>query len=149
MNSAAGPTSHNGFAIGKEIFDVQAKIVEGIAIEVDALLLTLGTLAKIGCGSVVVLIHWGDDFIRDLQIALVPEFFKKTADYGFILFRHGGSPYKKNEFLLARGELELPGTAGVLGMKTCTSNRRQGPARGNRNEPIGFYPVGARCGTKP
>jgi len=35
---------------------------------------------------------------------------------------------KKKNILLADGELEWPGTAGVLGMKTCTSNRRQGPA---------------------
>jgi hypothetical protein len=43
-------------------------------------------------------VRGGDEFIRDLQIALVPKFIKQTADYSFILFRHGGSPYKKKEF---------------------------------------------------
>jgi hypothetical protein len=95
MNAAAGPTSHNGFAIGKEIFHVQAKILEGVAIKGDALLLTFGTLAKIGRGSVMVLIRGGDDFIRDLQIALIPKFIKQAADNSFILFRHNGSPYKQ------------------------------------------------------
>jgi hypothetical protein len=40
----------------------------------------------------------GDDkFIRDQHIAFVPKFIKHTADDSFILFRHGGSPFKKFE----------------------------------------------------
>jgi hypothetical protein len=76
MNAAAGPASHNGLAFGKKIFDVQSKIVEHCD-RVDALLFALGTLAQIGRGSVMVLIRGGDDFIRDLQSALVQSSSKR------------------------------------------------------------------------
>ena len=42
-----------------------------------------------------------------------------------------------------------PGTAGVLGVQTCTSDRRWGPARGTREEPNWFCPLSARCGAWP
>jgi hypothetical protein len=28
-----------------------------------------------------------------LQVALVPDFFEQTTDIGFVLFRHGESPF--------------------------------------------------------
>src|SRR6266852_3289059 len=93
MNAAARPASHNGIAVGKEIFNGQTKIVQRAAIEIDSFLLTLGTLAKVGGRWVIVHVSGGDGFIRDLQIALVPKFIKQTTDNSFILFRHGGSPY--------------------------------------------------------
>src|SRR5260370_9999678 len=150
MNAAAGPASHNGFAVGKKIFDVQAKIVEGDAIQVAALLLTLGTLAKIGRGSVMVLIRRGDDFIRDLQSALVPEFFKKTADNSFILFRHGDSPYNKCK-LPARVRRVGVGMKRLASWVYRPARRTGGRAPRERIEsnPFVFYPFSALSGPKP
>ncbi len=93
MDTAAGPAGHNGFAVSKEIFDVQTKIMEGGAIEVDSFLFTLRALAKIGSRRVMVHVIGDDKFIRDQHIAFVPKFIEQTADNGFILFRHGGSPF--------------------------------------------------------
>ena len=55
-------------------------------------------------------------------------------------------------FLLARSESGLSGvtgTAGVLGVQTCTSDRRVGPAQRNKKEPKWFCPLRARCGAWP
>src|SRR5882757_4999844 len=114
VDAAAGPTSHNGFAFGKEVFDVQTKIVEGGAIEVDSFLLTLRALAKIGCGIVMVQVHGGNKFIRDQQIALIPKFIKETADDSFILFRHGVLLLRDSRDLAARGEPESQGGLELL-----------------------------------
>jgi hypothetical protein len=42
-----------------------------------------------------------------------------------------------------------PKTASVLGVKTCTSDRRLGSEPGNKKEPGGFFPLSARCGAWP
>jgi hypothetical protein len=63
--------------------------------------------------------------------------------FSFLRIRYSSSPEA------SRTKGLWPGTAGVLGVQTCTSDRRSDPVPGNKKEPSRFCPLSARCGAWP
>jgi hypothetical protein len=93
MGTAARPASHNGFAFGNEVLDRETNVGESIAVKSHSLLLSFRSPAEVGRRTVVLNISRCDELVSYLYMTLVPNFFEQTTDIGFVLFRHGESPF--------------------------------------------------------
>ena len=116
MGAAAGPTGHDGFALGNDVLDRQVNVGESSAVESCSLPFTLGTMPKIGRRRVMMGVVGGKELIRKRLIALVPKFFNETTDDSFVIFRHFVfSSLRKAKTVLACGE----SSSNVVGWNRC------------------------------